>query len=101
VAHQEVEDALAAVKAAQQRVADLSIALNEARSAYRLSRVQYEAGAIDFQTLLDAQRTLFVAEEALAIARFDRLAAAVQLVRALGGGWVEQQAALRSDYSAG
>jgi NodT family efflux transporter outer membrane factor (OMF) lipoprotein len=101
VALQEVEDALAAVKAAQQRVADLSIALNEARSAYRLSRVQYEAGAIDFQTLLDAQRTLFVAEEALAIARFDRLAAAVQLVRALGGGWVEQQAALRSDYSAG
>jgi outer membrane protein TolC len=94
VALQEVEDALAAVRSAQQRIAALSIALEEARSAYRLSRIQYEAGAIDFQTLLDAQRTLFNAEEDLAFARFDRLTAAVDLVRALGGGWVEQQAVI-------
>jgi NodT family efflux transporter outer membrane factor (OMF) lipoprotein len=92
VALQEVEDALAAVRAAQQRIAALGTALEEARNAYRLSRIQYEAGAIDFQTLLDAQRTLFNAEEDLAFARFDRLVAAVELVRALGGGWVEQQA---------
>lgn len=92
VALQEVEDALAAVRAAQQRVAELAIALQEARSAYRLSRIQYEAGAIDFQTLLDAQRTLFVAEDDLALARFDRLVAAIELVRALGGGWIEEQA---------
>ena len=87
---QEVEDALAAIRSAQQRASSLSTALNEARTAYRLSRIQYEAGAIDFQTLLDAQRTLFVAEDDLAFARFDRLVAAVELVRALGGGWVEE-----------
>lgn len=87
---QEVEDALAAIRSARQRAFSLSTALNEARSAYRLSRIQYEAGAIDFQTLLDAQRTLFEAEDNLAFARFDRLVAAVELMRALGGGWVEE-----------
>lgn len=96
VALQEVEDALAAVRAARSRIAALAVALEEARSAYRLSRIQYEAGAIDFQNLLDAQRTLFNAEEDLALARFDRLIAAVNLVRALGGGWVEQRAVIES-----
>jgi multidrug efflux system outer membrane protein len=94
VALREVEDALAAVRSAQQRVAQLTTALEEARNAYRLQRVQYEAGAIDFQTLLDAQRTLFDADDDLALARFDRLIAAVDLIRALGGGWVEEQAML-------
>ena len=89
VALQQVEDALAAVRGARQRVAQLTTSFAEARNAFRLSRVQYEAGAIDFSTLLDAQRTQFVAEDNLALARFDRLIAAVNLVRALGGGWVE------------
>lgn len=90
VALQQVEDALAAVRSAQQRFADLTVALQESRNAYNLSRVQYEAGTIDFQTLLDAQRTLFFAQDNLALARFDRLVAAVEMVSALGGGWVEQ-----------
>ena len=88
VALQEVEDALAAIRSAQRRVSELNIALNEARTAYRLSRERYEAGAIDFQTLLDAQRTLFNAEDSLVFARYDRLIAAVELIRALGGGGV-------------
>ena len=88
VALQEVEDALAAIRSAQQRVAELNIALNEARTAYRLSRERYEAGAIDFQTLLDAQRTLFNSEDSLVFARYDRLIATVELIRALGGGGI-------------
>ncbi len=88
VALQEVEDALAAIQSAQRRAAELTIALNEARTAYRLSRERYEAGAIDFQTLLDAQRTLFNAEDSLVFARYDRLIATVDLIRALGGGGV-------------
>jgi NodT family efflux transporter outer membrane factor (OMF) lipoprotein len=89
VALQEVEDALAAIRSAQRRVSELNTALNEARTAYRLSRERYEAGAIDFQTLLDAQRTLFNAEDSLVFARYDRLIAAVELIRALGGGGVD------------
>ena len=81
------------MRAARDRVVALTTALEESRSAYRLSRIQYEAGAIDFQTLLDAQRTLFLAEDTLAIARFERLSAIVDLMQSLGGGWVEEPSA--------
>jgi outer membrane protein TolC len=51
--------------------------------------------------LLDAQRTLFDADDNLALARFDRLNAAVALIQALGGGWVEEQALLLPLIAAG
>ncbi|MGH6874507.1 MAG: TolC family protein, partial [Aestuariivirgaceae bacterium] len=101
VALQEVEDALAAVRGSQARVSQLTTALEEARNSYRLQRTQYEAGAIDSQTLLDAQRTLFDADDNLALARFDRLVAAINLIQALGGGWVEEQAMLLRLIAAG
>ena len=86
-AFQEVEDALAGVQAAQQQQTALAIALQESQHAYDLSLVRYKAGSIDFQTLLNVQNSLFSAEDALAQARLARLAAAVQLYKALGGGW--------------
>jgi outer membrane protein, multidrug efflux system len=89
VALQQVEDALAAIKWSRQRVANLTSSFEAARDAYRLSRIQYEAGAIDFTTLLDAQRNQFEVEDSLAIARADRLLAVVNLIAAVGGGWVE------------
>jgi multidrug efflux system outer membrane protein len=83
----DVEDSLAAVTAAQTRENSLRIAMQEARKSYELSRSQYDAGAIDFQTLLDAQRTLLTSEDAFASSKNERLAAAVSLFKALGGGW--------------
>jgi len=38
-------------------------------------------------TVLDAQRTLFQAEDQLAQIRLSRLLASVGLFKALGGGW--------------
>jgi outer membrane protein TolC len=55
--------------------------------AYDLAEIQYRGGAVDFLTVLDAQRTLFQAEDALLQTRFARLAAAVDLYRALGGSY--------------
>ena len=98
VALQEVENALAAVEGAQQRFADLTIALRESRKAHKMSRMRYGVGSIDYQTLLDAQRTLLANEDSLALARFDRLVGTVALIRALGGGWGEQQSAAISSY---
>jgi outer membrane protein, multidrug efflux system len=87
VSFREVEDALANVKSAQTRETALNTAMQEARRSYELSRSRYDAGTIDFQTLLDAQRTLLSAEDAFAQSKNERLAAAVTLFRALGGGW--------------
>ena len=41
----------------------------------------------DFLSVLDAQRTLYSAQDQLAQARLARLQAAVTLFRVLGGGW--------------
>jgi outer membrane protein, multidrug efflux system len=83
----DVESALAASGRLEQREA-LQVQVEErAREALRLAEVRYREGADDLLSVLDAQRTLFDAQDQLALTRLDRLAAAVALFRALGGGW--------------
>ena len=84
---QEVEDAMAALKAAHLRETSLATALSEARKAYDLSRQQYEAGAIDFQSVLNTQDALLSAQDSYAQTRLEALTASVDLYKALGGGW--------------
>jgi outer membrane protein, multidrug efflux system len=52
-----------------------------------LNEVRYREGGIDLQGLLDSQRSLFQAQDSLAQQRLARLKAAVDLYKALGGGW--------------
>lgn len=87
ISFREVEDALASVKSAQAREKALAVAASQATEAYNLSRELYDAGSTDFQTLLDVQRDELAAKDAYAQSRNERLAAAVDLFRALGGGW--------------
>lgn len=86
-AFQDVENALAALRSSQERERALAVSMQQARRAYALSKNRYDAGAIDFQTLLDTQNTQLSAEDSYARARLDRLTASVNLYRALGGGW--------------
>lgn len=83
----DVEDALIVVRFSREREAALQRAATEARRAFSLAETQYRSGAIDLLSLLDAQRTLFSTDEALAVARLDRLLGLIALYRALGGGW--------------
>lgn len=87
VAFRETEDALAAVKASQLREEKFGRALREAQNAYDIARQRYLDGADDFLSLLDAQRSLLQARENQVQARLSRLTAALDLFRALGGGW--------------
>ena len=57
------------------------------RTAAELARVQYREGALDFLRLLDAERTLLQAEDAVAAAESDLNASVVLIYKALGGGW--------------
>lgn len=86
----DVEDALAGVKAAQQRETSLQTALTESRRAYDLSKQQYDVGSIDFQNLLDTRRSMLSTEDSYVQTKNERLAAAVDLYKALGGGWAQQ-----------
>ena len=54
---------------------------------YRLARLRYDNGVASYLDLLDAQRSLFNAQQALVQARLARLQNQVQLYRSLGGGW--------------
>jgi NodT family efflux transporter outer membrane factor (OMF) lipoprotein len=61
--------------------------LEQARRALRLAEIRYREGVDDLLTVLDAQRTLFQAEDQLAQIRLARLQASLGLFKALGGGW--------------
>jgi outer membrane protein TolC len=58
-----------------------------ARESLRLAEIRYRAGADDLLTVLDAQRTLFAAQDQHAQIQLSRQEAAVSLYKALGGGW--------------
>lgn len=81
----EVSDALAAQRQSDLRGAALRRAAAAARDAYAVARARFERGAIDFQALLEVQRSLIQAADAAAGARLAELQAALALYRALGG----------------
>ena len=83
----EVENAMSSADANARREASLTIAAAEARKAYDLSQASYKAGAIDFTSVLDAQRNWLSARDTRAQAQLARYTAAVNLFIALGGGW--------------
>ncbi|MBY0467928.1 MAG: efflux transporter outer membrane subunit [Burkholderiaceae bacterium] len=83
----EVEDALGnAVRHRGQEQAQQAIR-TEAQRSLRLAELRYREGADDLTTVLDAQRTLFSSLDQLAQLRLARLTAALDLFKALGGGW--------------
>ena len=61
--------------------------LREAKRALQLAEVRYREGADDLLVLLDAQRTLFQAQDQIAQIRLARLQSILGLFKALGGGW--------------
>ena len=83
----EVEHALLAASRQAEQEALQGEVQAQAREALRLAEVRYREGADDLLTVLDAQRTLFSAQDQLAQIRSNRLDAAVDLYKALGGGW--------------
>jgi NodT family efflux transporter outer membrane factor (OMF) lipoprotein len=56
---------------------------------YRLSELRYTNGVSSYLDLLDAQRSLFAAQQALVQTRLQQLQNQVLLYKALGGGWVQ------------
>jgi NodT family efflux transporter outer membrane factor (OMF) lipoprotein len=86
-AFRDVADALAGRATFGDQV-QAQAAVVEAESVrFRLARLRYENGVASYLDLLDAQRSLFAAQQALVQARLGRLQNQVQLYRSLGGGW--------------
>ena len=88
---QEVEDALvASAKEKEHRVAlSDTVVLN--RRSVELATKLYAQGQTDFLNVLNAQRGLYSAEDALAQSDRNLAADIVALCKALGGGWKEEE----------
>jgi len=81
----EAEDALTAVERTHQRETLLIEIVEEARTTARLARRQYIEGEADLARVLDAEHLLVQAEDARALAMQERLDAAIDLFKAMGG----------------
>ncbi|HWJ94981.1 MAG TPA: TolC family protein, partial [Telluria sp.] len=91
-AFREVSDALAGqATLSEQLRAQRAVAEAEAER-FRLSDLRYREGAASYLDLLDAQRSLFVAQQQAVQANLQRLQNQVTLYRVLGGGWTEPAA---------
>lgn len=87
----EVENAMSSADANARREASLRVAAEQSRKAYDLSEASYKAGATDFTSVLEAQRSWLSARDSQAQARLAQYTAAVNLFIALGGGWVSPE----------
>ena len=83
----EVEDALVALRGDSERLVQLRIAAQAADNAALLANDRYSGGLIDFQTVLETQRTLLSTQDSVASTRASLSADHVRLYKALGGGW--------------
>jgi outer membrane protein, multidrug efflux system len=88
---QEVEDALVALRGNRERLQRLQSASESAEQAALLANQRYSSGLVDFQTVLETQRSLLSTQDSLASTRAELSADHVRLYKALGGGWQPEQ----------
>lgn len=84
---QDVENALVALQGDRERLARLSAATEAASNAALLAQQRYSSGLIDFQAVLETQRTLLSTQDSVATTTASVAADHVRLYKALGGGW--------------
>jgi multidrug efflux system outer membrane protein len=88
IALKEVGDALDQARYSQQQEDLQRELVAQAQASLRLAELRYREGSGDLMSLLDAQRSLFSAQDGLSVQRLARLQAVLDLYKALGGDWV-------------
>ena len=89
VAFREVADALSARATLAEEITAQGLFRNAQAERLSLARARYENGISNYLDVLDAERELFNAEQALVQSQLLRLTNAVDLYRSLGGGFSE------------
>lgn len=86
-AFKEVEDGLSDLRILEDQVQTQIDGAKSAADAAQLSRTQYREGAVTYLEVIDAERTVLQSRRAAAQLSGMQAIAAVNLIRALGGGW--------------
>jgi outer membrane protein, multidrug efflux system len=87
----DVEDALVALRGNRERLLSLQDAAEAAGNAALLARQRYGSGLVDFQVVLETQRTQLSTQDSVASAKAELSADHVRLYKALGGGWIPDE----------
>lgn len=88
---QEVEDNLTGFQKAMEIVTYEQKATTNAVQSVKLALIQYREGAVDYQRVLDAQRSQLQQENSLTQARSTIITNLISLYKAFGGGWELRQ----------
>ena len=86
-AFREVDDAIVNLHEFANEEAAFAAQVEASKKAYDLAQKRYESGYSGYNDLLDTQRTLNTSQLLYLASRKNRLGAAVDLFKALGGGW--------------
>jgi multidrug efflux system outer membrane protein len=95
IAFREVADTLAQRGTIDGQLAAQRALVEATDRRFVLSRARYDKGIDSYLSVLDAQRSLYSARQALIGTRLTRLLNLVTLYKVLGGGWQEQGRAAR------
>jgi multidrug efflux system outer membrane protein len=86
-AAREMDDAAVGFAKGRIQVDILRDAVQAARRSLDIATIQYREGLVDFQRVLDAQRTLFSQQDRLVGTQGGVTQSLVSLYKAMGGGW--------------
>lgn len=84
---EEIRNALTDFYQEQQRLKALEAAVTAAQNAVKISQDKYQNGLVNFDSVLDAQRSLYSFENDMAVSKGAVTENFIVLYKALGGGW--------------
>ncbi|WP_234041149.1 efflux transporter outer membrane subunit [Advenella mandrilli] len=87
---QEVENAISSLSVLNRELEVQLQALVASRESLQITRNQFEAGLIDYLSVVQVETSAYAAERTALQLENQRLNTAVELIKALGGGWREQ-----------
>jgi multidrug efflux system outer membrane protein len=90
-AYGDVEDALTDLHALTDEVARMRAAVKASQDYVRTARIQYKQGLVTYLIVIDAERTLLTNQLTLSQDLNQQMAASIHVIKALGGGWVEDR----------
>jgi NodT family efflux transporter outer membrane factor (OMF) lipoprotein len=96
---QQVEDQLAALRVLEEEADVQARAVKAAQDSVRLTTNQYEGGIVSYLNVVVVNATALANEQTAVNIQGRRLAASVQLVAALGGGWSAGELPSTSDLA--
>lgn len=86
-AAREVDDSAVAFARSTVQITLLDQSVEAARRSLEIATIQYREGLVDFQRVLDSQKTLFGQQERLVATRGEVTQSLIALYKAMGGGW--------------